>query len=322
LLKEEGNFKIHRTRIIHIYEADYNLILGVKWRQALFKAEESNLLNLGQFGSRPNKTAYDPVFVELLQTEISVLSRRSLTQTNYDATSCYDRIIPNLAALASQKFGVPSSVVLVNTTTLREAQYKLRTELGMSEDSYTHCVAHPIFGTGQGSGNSPIIWCFISSILFDCYPEVSSGAYYETPDRTLKLRIYMIGFVDDSNGQTNAFLESPQPDANTLISNLRKDAQLWSELLWASGGSLELTKCSFQILCWEFKPDGTPRIVTKPVQETVHIRGADHSVTEISQMDVTEEHKTLGTYQSFSGCQQRQMQVIKKKSAKVIISRL
>jgi hypothetical protein len=40
ILKEPGNIWIHRTRVIHIYEADYNLALGVKWRQAMHRADE------------------------------------------------------------------------------------------------------------------------------------------------------------------------------------------------------------------------------------------------------------------------------------------
>ena len=28
LFKEPGNIKIHRTRVIHLYEADYNLAMG------------------------------------------------------------------------------------------------------------------------------------------------------------------------------------------------------------------------------------------------------------------------------------------------------
>jgi hypothetical protein len=36
IFKEPGNIKIHRTRVIHIYEADYNLAMGLKWRAALF----------------------------------------------------------------------------------------------------------------------------------------------------------------------------------------------------------------------------------------------------------------------------------------------
>ena len=36
------------------------------------------------------------------------------------------------------------------------------------------------------------------------------------------------------------------------------DAQLWNDLLYCSGGRLELPKCSFHALCFTFKPDGTP----------------------------------------------------------------
>jgi hypothetical protein len=32
--KEPGNIRIHRNRVIHLYEADYNLAMGLKWRSA------------------------------------------------------------------------------------------------------------------------------------------------------------------------------------------------------------------------------------------------------------------------------------------------
>ena len=103
LFKDPDNVRIHRTRVIHIYEADYNLMLGIKWRAALYQAEEFRAFNDGQFGSRPRRNAADPVFIEELQFEISRASRKMLLQTNYDATSCYDRILPNLATLVSRK---------------------------------------------------------------------------------------------------------------------------------------------------------------------------------------------------------------------------
>jgi len=68
--KEPGNSKIHRLRVIHLYEADYNLILGLKWRELMHAAEDEGLLNDGQYGSRPNRSAHDPVFIEEIQSEI------------------------------------------------------------------------------------------------------------------------------------------------------------------------------------------------------------------------------------------------------------
>ncbi len=35
LFKDSDNVQIHRTKVIHIYEADYNLALGLKWRAAI-----------------------------------------------------------------------------------------------------------------------------------------------------------------------------------------------------------------------------------------------------------------------------------------------
>jgi hypothetical protein len=102
LLKDSDNVKIHRTRVIHIYEADFNLALGLKWRTAIFRSEFSRVLNDGQYGSRPRRNAIDPVMIEELQLEISRASRKTFAQTNYDATLCYDRIVPNLAMLASR----------------------------------------------------------------------------------------------------------------------------------------------------------------------------------------------------------------------------
>lgn len=144
LFKDEDNVRIHRTRVIHIYETDYNLMLGLKWRVALYQqAEALRLLNKGQYGSRTHRNAADPVMIEELQFEISRLSRRMLLQINYDATACYD----------SRKFVFHPNVTYANARTLQNAKNKVRTELGISETSYSHSDDDPIYGVGQGSGS-------------------------------------------------------------------------------------------------------------------------------------------------------------------------
>lgn len=317
LFKEENNIKIHRTRVIHIYEADYNLAIGMQWRLALYQSEDLHLLNAGQYGSRPHRNAHDPIFIEEFQLEISRATRKSLVQINYDATSCYDRIIPNLAALVSRKFGVPQSVVLSNVTTLQKAQYRLKTELGTSKEYYQHDTTYPIYGTGQGSGNSPMIWCFLSSILFDCYETQAIGAVYEPPDRSSRTHIQMIGYVDDSNGQTNMFLQNHQPEDKSLIQQAMADAQIWHDVLWASGGALELPKCSYQILSWKFSPLGVPSL-RKTVPDTP-IKVFDitrQTSQQIPPIPAHMAHKTLGHYKDPAGNQHRQLEELQLKCDK------
>jgi hypothetical protein len=78
LEKEPGNRKIHRLRVIHLYEADYNLILGVKWRQLIHHCEDNQLLHSSLYGARPGRGALEPVFIEELINEITRMSRKPL----------------------------------------------------------------------------------------------------------------------------------------------------------------------------------------------------------------------------------------------------
>ncbi|KAI2494123.1 hypothetical protein MHU86_20394 [Fragilaria crotonensis] len=207
-------------------------MLGLKWRSALLQAEAFAQLNSGQFGSHPKHNAMDPVFVEELQLlELSRVTRKTLALTNYDATACYDRIIPNLAMIASRKFGVSETVTSSNARTLEKTDYQIRTDVGLATEGYHHSEDHPIYGTGQGSGNSPVIWCFISSILYDCYEELASTAQYRTPDNQREMELGMIGYVDDSNGQTNCFNNiETTATAQEVMHKMQKNANVWSQL--------------------------------------------------------------------------------------------
>ena len=317
LFKEPGNLKIHRTRVIHIYEADYNLAMGLKWRAAMTVAEDAKWLNPGQYGSRPSRGAHDPVFIEELQMEISRLTRKSILQINYDATSCYDRIIPNLAALVSRKFGVPQPVTQTNTTTLERAKYQLKTDLGLSEQTYSHQANEwPIYGTGQGSANSPMIWCFLSSVLFDAYEENATGASYEFPDRSGHINLSMVGYVDDSNGQTNMFAKDQQPTPEELITAAQQDAQGWHDLLQASGGALEVSKCTFQLLSWTFNKHGCPLAQGLTGNQGIRIATGKGQYQQIPEVSAHTAHKTLGHYKDPAGNQNRQRQILTDKSNK------
>ena len=318
LFKDPDNVRLHRTRVIHIYEADFNLMLGVKWRSAMHHAEDHRLLNDGQYGSRANRCATDPVLIEELQCEISRATRKPVILTNYDATACYDRIIPNLGMLVSQKFGVEPTVTRANALTLEKAEYRVRTELGLAPTGYSHSESFPIYGTGQGSANSPAIWCFLSSTLFDCYDQVVHPAHYATPAETHPVNLGMIGFVDDCNGQTNSFTDDGSSTTlQKLIQQTRHNAQAWNDLLSASGGALELSKCSCHVLQWQFTIQGAPILVPTHASSQSSLQVKDQSTGEqhnLHLLSAYEAHKTLGHYKAPAGTSNEQYRQLKKKS--------
>ena len=187
---DPGNPKIHRLRVIHLYEADYNLILGVKWRELIHDCEDHHLLHPSLYGARPGRGALDPVFIEELTNEITRLTRKPLIKNAEDATACYDRIIPGIGTLASRSHGLHHQVALVMGRTLEEVKYHLKTHLGVTDEHYQHCTITPIYGTGQGSANSPTIWLVVSSMLFRCYSKRAHGARFETPDKEICIDIF------------------------------------------------------------------------------------------------------------------------------------
>ena len=158
LQKDPGNPRIHRLRVIHLYEADYNLLLATKWRHAMHHAEKNLLLNDGLYGSRPGRSAHDPALIEVLQHEIYRMSMKTVINFDLDATSCYDRILTSVASLCSRRVGMDKNVLQVNTAMLEQARYHIKTNLGVSKEHYSHSMDNPVHGTGQGSGNSPSIW--------------------------------------------------------------------------------------------------------------------------------------------------------------------
>ena len=96
-------------------------------------------------------------------------------------------------------------ICVVQGKTLEEAKYHLKTKYGISKEYNQHCEVHPLFGTGQGSGNSPAYWLFISSTLFDMYDSKAHGSIYEIKDRNTQVMVNAIGFVNNVRMSINAF---------------------------------------------------------------------------------------------------------------------
>ena len=136
-------------------------------------SEIQNTIHKGQVGRRAGHDVNTLTFMEEMKNEISHCSQTPLVTFDNGAAACYDRIIPNVANLIGRKKGLHRNITFVHATTLAEAKFKLKTALVVSNDYYQHCNMFPIYGTGQGSTNSPTIWLIISSTLFDIHKEVT-----------------------------------------------------------------------------------------------------------------------------------------------------
>ena len=126
-----------------------------------------------------------------LTTDLCRTLKHDLMRFDNDASACYDRIIVALGMMAAKRCGMPDNAILLHSEALQTMKYSVKTVYGISESNYQGTAFEPLFGTGQGSGNSPIIWCFLSSLLFDCYKDRTEGAGPVAPLRDFEVSIVL-----------------------------------------------------------------------------------------------------------------------------------
>lgn len=312
--KEPGNPQLHRLRVIHLYESDYNSLLGIKMRQVLHKAEDLQSLHPGTYGSRATRQAVDPTFIEVLQYDYASLTRWPEIKFSNDATSCYDRIIPSVSNVMARSMGLHKNIAKIHGTMLEQAVYRIKTQLGISTGSYSHTNEWPVFGTGQGSCASPPFWLLNCSAYIYIYESKCYGAQYSNMDGSQETKIGMTGFVDDNNCNINC---RPEQEAE-LCQRAEHDAQLWNDILWASGGALEHSKCTYKYLKTDFTATGIPYFRAGAFGKQISIQDKEGQVTAIEHSSAYQAYKTLGTYQAATKRQKVQFQMLQKKASSLL----
>jgi hypothetical protein len=211
-----------------------------------------------------------------------------------DAIACFDRMLPSLVTLSLRAHDVPIEIAKLVGTALVKMRHRIKTKLGISKQRYSHSRDHPVHGTGQGSAGSMAFWLLISTVLFGIMRKIAHGLQFTDPTRTDTLQRTMEGFVNNTDVAVNDAQTLHAPEH--LAQALQDEAQHWEHLLFISGRKLELNKCFFHALIWQFNADGKPHLTPKdqlPCNLMI-TQGNNEAPTAIEQKDCSEPHKTLG----------------------------
>ena len=66
--KQPGNPTINKLRALHLFENDFNLLLGILWgKRLLLNGEKHQVINQAQYGSRNNKSTHNALIFKHLQ---------------------------------------------------------------------------------------------------------------------------------------------------------------------------------------------------------------------------------------------------------------
>ena len=304
--KDSGRPYLTRLRVIHLFEADYNLFLKIIFGRRMVKnAEQAQALNDQQHGSRPRRMTTDALFFARLEKDIIRQIRANSAHMDNDATGCYDRIIISLGMIACRRLGMPEAAIRCQTDTLHLMRYAVKHMYGTSATEYTGSDSEPLFGTGQGSGASPAVWLGLVVILLNALDRMSSeddipGLDFTDPWDDFSARWRVGAFVDDTNqGILDA---SGMLSIEELVDQLRQAGQMWETLLHISGGSLNLSKCLWTLQYWHWV-NGRPKLLPMSASDPPLLMKSGSSPEHhiIRQHSNTSEIKGLGVQMNFMG---------------------
>jgi hypothetical protein len=184
----------------------------------------------------------DPIMLTELTTDLCRQLKHNLARFDNDASACYDRIIVALGMLAARRCGMPINSIQTHAKCLQQMKYSVKTSHGISADTYQGTPDSPLFGTGQGSGASPAVWLTLVVTLMNTLDRViPSRMSFKSPDSTMQHSRLIDAFVDDTS---LGFTDKGVQTQDEMITQLAHIAQTWEKLLFYSGGSLNLKKCS------------------------------------------------------------------------------
>lgn len=103
---------------------------------------------------------------------------------NHDGKAAFDRMIPSVGPVALRRLGASENSVKALLSSLEHMKYRLRTALGISEDSFNN-VQYWVLGTTlQGSGASQSQWLAIACMILGAISKRSPGLSFSNPRRT------------------------------------------------------------------------------------------------------------------------------------------
>ena len=150
-----------------------------------------------------------------------------------------------------------------------------------------------MFRSGQGSTVSATGWGKLVSIALDLHDKQRFGSQYRDPEGVFTTIVGMLGFVDDNNisntGEKHESIEE-------VIKQTQHNAQLWNDILKATGGTLNLLKCFFQVITSSFSRGGAPVIAAHDESWYIDIVDkTDNSTQRVKAISAYTPYKRLGT---------------------------
>jgi hypothetical protein len=249
-----GVIRTNKLRIIHLLEADLNQVLRSAFARNISKlAQDSDgIISDHQYG-RSHRTCISPILNKLLTIQILIQKRTNGTGFDNGAKGCYDRIISGIAILSIQRLGYSKNSVKMLGKLWEQLEHHISTGFGVSDISYSSTVEKLVYGIGQGSCLSPIMWALLNQLILTALEEKYECITLVSVDKSTISTRPGDSFVDDTTTGTtdDDVTKDPVPidgkeltsDEEAMVKRMEDVIQFFLDLLQVTGGDLAPEKC-------------------------------------------------------------------------------
>jgi len=221
-------------------------------------------------------------------------------------------MIAGVSIATCERVGLPRIAGCFMFNLLQQMKFHLITCFGQSS-SYFCNNDNGVVGQGvlQGSSSTAPIYILNSNVCLSAYKKHSIGASFNHPITKEVITDSAVQYVDDTsqfvNGNNRHTDDTPH---NNLISMAKANSQTWANLLWVSGGNLNLGKCYY----YAFQPRlnyKKNKIIYEDLDKDssiVVMNPADNHTHEIRRTHPSIAQRTLGAKIALNGDGSQQLQ--------------
>jgi hypothetical protein len=176
LEKIPGIARSNKLSIIQLLEADLNQVLREAFARNVTKFAQNHkgVISDHQYG-RSHRTCISPILNTLLKIQILIQKQTNGIVFGNDAKGCYNRIIGGIYLASVRRLGYSKNSLQMLGKLLEQLGHHISTGYGMSEATYSSTVDKLLYGIGQGSCSSPIIWALLNQLIMTALGESSTA---------------------------------------------------------------------------------------------------------------------------------------------------
>lgn len=134
----------------------------------------------------------------------NLVTGHSFYHIDFDAKKCYDKIIPEIAALASVLMGVHHTNAQWICLMLQSFRHIVLLQDIPSTGYYEDSEFFHILGIGKGIGWSPTVWGLVNDITMTLMEYLSPGVIFRSPLNRDIIFSFLEAYVGDVYGGVNS----------------------------------------------------------------------------------------------------------------------